>query len=156
MLKISPDSFKVYVKGLILQLFISNSLRGKHFSLILYFTRHQQCRWYLKSPKMSIWIFLCISQVEFFCFFSPLSLWNQDMHWWAPPRHLLYFWLKRDLLGQVDSIKQGKKRKHMDSLSSGLSRRSWHCDSLSNLCFFMSRLQNLKDYLKQHKNLYLH
>lgn len=111
MLKISPDSFKVYVKGLILQLFISNSLRGKHFSLILYFTRHQQCRWYLKSPKMSIWIFLCISQVEFFCFFSPLSLWNQDMHWWAPPQASPVFLTQARSFGASRFHKTRKEKK---------------------------------------------
>lgn len=72
----------------------------------------------------------------------------------SPHRNLLCFWLEQDLLdalvvGQFDSIKQGQKRKHIRSLSSSLSRRSLHCDSLPNLCFFISRLQNLKDHLKQ-------
>lgn len=69
-------------------------------------------------------------------------------------RNLLHFWLKQDLLdvlivGQLHSIKQGEKRNHSHCLSSSLSRRSLHCDALSNLCFFISRLQNLKDRLKQ-------
>ena len=72
----------------------------------------------------------------------------------GPHRNLLHFWFKQDLLdvlivGQLHSIKQGEKRKHSHCLSSSLSRRSLHCDALSNLCFFISRLQNLKDRLKQ-------
>ena len=83
----SLDTFK----GLILPLFIPNSPKDRCFSLILcYFTCHQQYRWHLKSPKVSIYIFLYISPDEFFVSFPPESL-KSGQALCCPHRHLLHF-----------------------------------------------------------------
>lgn len=72
--------------------------------------------------------------------------------WCGPHRHLLYFWLKQDLLdtlivGQLDSIKQGNKGRPIYSSSSGFSRRSglWFFIQSLLLYFHITRFKGLSE-----------
>lgn len=59
-------------------------------------------------------------------------------------------------MGQLDLIKHGKKGKCIHFHASGLWRRTLDCHSLSNLCFVISRSQNVKNRLKHQQTFYLY